>query len=312
VKRFLLQRLSFLALSVFGAFTIAFLVMRLIPGDPAQVMLGDYATKESIARLRETLGLERPVWMQYVSFVGRALQGDFGQSLVTQRPAFYEVFSVFAPTMQLAAAGALVSMLLGIPAGILAAARRNRPLDYVTTTLALSGMSMPVFWLGLLLLFLFSFTLGWTPTIGAGAEGGWLSTLHHLLLPALALGLSLGAMVTRMTRSAMLEVIRQDYIRTARAKGLTELFIIAKHALRNAALPILTIIGINFGIQLGGTILVETVFARPGMGSLLISSIYQRDYPQVQALVVVFATSIVLVNVAVDVLYAAFDPRVRA
>ena len=312
MKRFLLQRLSFLALSVFGAFTIAFLVMRLIPGDPAQVMLGDYATKESIARLRQTLGLERPVWMQYVSFVGRALQGDFGQSLVTQRPAFYEVFSVFAPTMQLAAAGALVSMLVGIPAGILAAARRNRPLDYVTTTLALSGMSMPVFWLGLLLLFLFSFTLGWTPTIGAGAEGGWLSTLHHLLLPALALGLSLGAMVTRMTRSAMLEVIRQDYIRTARAKGLTELFIIAKHALRNAALPILTIIGINFGIQLGGTILVETVFARPGMGSLLISSIYQRDYPQVQALVVVFATSIVLVNVAVDVLYAAFDPRVRA
>jgi len=312
VKRFLLQRLSFLALSVFGAFTIAFLVMRLIPGDPAQVMLGDYATKESIARLRETLGLERPVWMQYVSFVARALRGDFGQSLVTQRPAFYEVFSVFGPTMQLAAAGALVSMLLGIPAGILAAARRNRPLDYVTTTLALSGMSMPVFWLGLLLLFLFSFTLGWTPTIGAGAEGGWLSTLHHLLLPALALGLSLGAMVTRMTRSAMLEVIRQDYIRTARAKGLTELLIIAKHALRNAALPILTIIGINFGIQLGGTILVETVFARPGMGSLLISSIYQRDYPQVQALVVVFATSIVLVNVTVDVLYAAFDPRVRA
>ena len=284
MKRFLLQRLSFLALSVFGAFTIAFLVMRLIPGDPAQVMLGDYATKESIAQLRETLGLERPVWMQYVSFLSRALRGDFGQSLVTQRPAFYEVFAVFGPTMQLAAAGALVSMLFGIPAGILAAARRNRPLDYLTTTLALSGMSMPVFWLGLLLLFLFSF----------------------------ALGLSLGAMVTRMTRSAMLEVIRQDYIRTARAKGLTELLIIAKHALRNAALPILTIIGINFGIQLGGTILVETVFARPGMGSLLISSIYQRDYPQVQALVVVFATSIVLVNVVVDVLYAAFDPRVRA
>ncbi|MGZ3447646.1 MAG: ABC transporter permease, partial [Myxococcaceae bacterium] len=273
MKRFLLQRLSFLALSVFGAFTIAFLVMRLIPGDPAQVMLGDYATKESIARLRETLGLERPVWMQYVSFVSRAVRGDFGQSLVTQRPAFYEVFAVFVPTMQLAAAGALVSMFLGIPAGILAAARRNRPLDYLTTTLALSGMSMPVFWLGLLLLFLFSFTLGWTPTIGAGAEGGWLSTLHHILLPALALGLSLGAMVTRMTRSAMLEVIRQDYIRTARAKGLTELLIIAKHALRNAALPILTIIGINFGIQLGGTILVETVFARPGRGSLLISSI---------------------------------------
>ena len=239
MKRFLLQRLSFLGLSVAGAFTIAFLVMRLIPGDPAQVMLGDYATKESIARLREALGLDRSVAMQYVTFVGRALRGDFGQSLVTQRPAFFEVFAVFAPTMQLAVAGAVVSMLLGIPAGILAATRRNRPLDYVTMTLALGGMSMPVFWLGLLLLLLFSFTLGWTPTIGAGGDGGWLSTLHHLVLPALALGLSLGAMVTRMTRSAMLEVIRQDYIRTARAKGLREVLIIAKHALRNAALPIL-------------------------------------------------------------------------
>ncbi len=312
MRAFLLKRLSFLALSVLGAFTIAFLVMRLIPGDPAQVMLGDYATKESIARLRETLGLDRPLWLQYLTFVGRALRGDFGASLVTQRPAFYEVFAVFPPTIQLAAAGALVSMLVGVPTGVVAAVRRNRPLDYVTMTLALGGMSMPVFWLGLLLLLLFSFTLGWTPTVGAGAEGGWLSTLHHLVLPSVALGLSLGAMVTRMTRSAMLEVIRQDYIRTARAKGLRELRIVAKHALRNAALPILTILGLNFGIQLGGTILVETVFARPGMGSLLISSIYQRDYPQVQALVVVFATCIVLVNVLVDVLYATFDPRVRA
>ncbi|HMB33705.1 MAG TPA: ABC transporter permease [Methylomirabilota bacterium] len=311
MRAFLLTRLGFLIVSVFGAFTIAFLVMRLIPGDPAQVILGDYATKESIARLRETLGLDRPVWVQYVSFVGRALRGDFGVSLVTQRPAFFEVFSVFLPTIQLAAAGALVSMLIGVPAGVLAATRRNRPLDYVTMTLALGSMSMPVFWLGLLLLFVCSFTLGWTPTVGAGGDEGWLSMLHHLVLPALALGLSLGAMVTRMTRSAMLEVLRQDYMRTARAKGLRELLIIGKHGLRNAALPIVTILGINFGIQLGGTILIETVFARPGMGSLLISSIYQRDYPQVQALVMVFATSVVFVNLLVDLVYAVFDPRVR-
>ena len=219
MKRFLLQRLSFLALSVFGAFTIAFLVMRLIPGDPAQVMLGDYATKESIARLRETLGLERPVWMQYVSFVARALQGDFGQSLVTQRPAFYEVFSVFAPPCSSPPRVLSCRCSWVFPR---ASSPPRAAIDRSTTSpppLALSGMSMPVFWLGLLLLFLFSFTLGWTPTIGAGAEGGWLSTLHHLLLPALALGLSLGAMVTRMTRSAMLEVIRQDYIRTARPRG---------------------------------------------------------------------------------------------
>lgn len=310
MRAFLITRLSFLVLSVFGAFTIAFLVMRLIPGDPAQVILGDYATKESIARLRETLGLDRPVWVQYVTFVARALRGDFGASLVTQRPAFFEVFAVFLPTIQLAAAGALVSMLIGVPAGVLAATRRNRPLDYVTMILALGSMSMPVFWLGLLLLFVCSFTLGWTPSVGAGGDEGWLSTLHHLVLPALALGLSLGAMVTRMTRSAMLEVLRQDYMRTARAKGLRELLIIAKHGLRNAALPIVTILGINFGIQLGGTILIETVFARPGMGSLLISAIYQRDYPQVQALVVVFATSVVVVNVLVDLAYAVLDPRV--
>jgi ABC-type dipeptide/oligopeptide/nickel transport system permease component len=311
VKAFLLTRLTFLVLSVLGAFTIAFLVMRLIPGDPAQVILGDYATKESIARLRETLGVDRPVWVQYAAFVGRALRGDFGASLVTQRPAFFEVFAVFRPTIQLAAAGALVSMLIGVPAGVLAATRRNRPLDYLTMTLALGSMSMPVFWLGLLLLFVCSFTLGWTPTVGAGGDEGWLSTLHHLVLPALALGLSLGAMVTRMTRSAMLEVLRQDYLRTARAKGLRELLIIGKHGLRNAALPIVTILGINFGIQLGGTILIETVFARPGMGSLLISAIYQRDYPQVQALVVVFATSVIVVNLLVDLAYAVLDPRVR-
>jgi ABC-type dipeptide/oligopeptide/nickel transport system permease component len=303
--------LLLLAVSVLGAVTVAFLLMRLIPGDPAQVILGDYATKESIAVLRSQLGLDRPLYRQYLSFVTRALGGDFGNSLVTYRPAFFEVRSVFGYTIELAFAGTLVSMLVGVPAGVVAAVRRNRPLDYVTMILALGAMSMPVFWLSLLLLFVFSFLLGWTPTMGAGGDGGLGSRLWHLALPALALGLSMGAMVTRMTRSATLEVIRQDYVRTARAKGLREGLVIGKHALRNAALPILTILAINFGIQLGGTILVEAVFARPGMGSLLVSAIYQRDYPQVQAVVVVFATSILLVNMLVDLLYATVDPRVR-
>jgi peptide/nickel transport system permease protein len=285
--------------------------MRLIPGDPAQVMLGDYATKESLLQLRARLGLDRPLLVQYVGFISRALRGDFGTSLVTQRSAFDEVFAVFGHTMQLAAAGVFVSMLVGIPTGILAAAYRHRPADYLTMTLALTGMSMPVFWLGLLLLLVFSFLLGWTPSVGAG-DGGWASRLHHLLLPAITLGLSLGSMVTRMTRSAMLEVIRQDYIRTARAKGIRELFVVTKHALRNAALPIVTIVGVSFGVQLSGTVLVETVFARPGMGSLLISAIYQRDYPQVQALVAVFAASIIVVNIVVDLLYGVLDPRVHA
>jgi peptide/nickel transport system permease protein len=311
VRRFLLRRLLLLAVSVLGAVTVAFLLMRLIPGDPAQVILGDYATKESIAALRSQLGLDLPLYSQYLSFVTRALGGDFGNSLVTYRPAFFEVRSVFGYTIELALAGTVVSMLVGIPAGVVAAVRRNRPLDYVTMILALGGMSMPVFWLSLVLLFVFSFLLGWTPTMGAGGDGGLGSRLWHLVLPALALGLSMGAMVTRMTRSATLEVISQDYVRTARAKGLREGLVIGKHALRNAALPIVTILAINFGVQLGGTILVEAVFARPGMGSLLVSAIYQRDYPQVQAVVVVFATSILLVNMLVDLLYATVDPRVR-
>jgi ABC-type dipeptide/oligopeptide/nickel transport system permease component len=311
VRRFLVRRLLLLALSVLGAVTVAFLLMRLIPGDPAQVILGDYATKESIAALRSQLGLDRPLHQQYLSFVSRALGGDFGNSLVTFRPAFFEVRAVFGYTIELALAGTVVSMLVGVPAGVLAAVRRNRPTDYVTMILALGAMSMPVFWLSLLLLFVFSFLLGWTPATGAGGDGSLASQLRHLALPALALGLSMGAMVTRMTRSATLEVIRQDFVRTARAKGLREGVVIGKHALRNAALPILTILAINFGIQLGGTILVEAVFARPGMGSLLVSAIYQRDYPQVQAVVVVFAASILLVNMLVDLLYATVDPRVR-
>ena len=311
MRRFLVQRLALLVLSVAGAVTIAFLVMRLIPGDAAQFILGDYATQESLARLREQLGLTRPLHVQYLAFLGRALRGDFGSSLVTQRPAFDEVAAVFGHTMKLAAAGTLVSMAIGVPAGILAAVRRNRPLDYLTMVVALFGVSMPVFWLGLLLLLLFSFYLGWTPTVGVSLDGSWLSEIHHLVLPAVTLGLSIAAVVTRMTRSTMLEVIRQDYIRTARAKGLADTWVVAKHALRNAALPILTIVGINFGIQLGGTVLVEAVYARAGMGSLLISAIYQRDYPQVQATVVVFATSFILVNLLVDAAYLLADPRIR-
>lgn len=311
MRAFLLRRLGLLVVSVIGAVTVAFLLMRLIPGDPAQVILGDYATKESIAALRRQLGLDRPLHAQYWTFLTRAVTGDFGTSLVTFRPAFLEVRAVFGSTIELALAGTVVSMIIGVPAGIIAAVRRNRPADYVTMVLALGGMSMPVFWLGLLLLFVFSFLLGWAPATGAAPDGSLASRLSHVALPALALGLSMGAMVTRMTRSAILEVIRQDFVRTARAKGLAETLVVGKHALRNAALPILTILAINFGVQLGGTILIEAVFARPGMGSLLVSAIYQRDYPQVQAVVVVFATSVLVVNMLVDLLYAVLDPRIR-
>jgi peptide/nickel transport system permease protein len=311
VVTFIIKRLLLLIPTVIGVVSIAFLVMRLIPGDAAQFILGDYATKETLAQLREQLGLMKPIHVQYVRFLSRALVGDFGRSLVTQRPAFDEALAVFPYTIQLATAGTLLSMLIGVPIGILSALSRNTPVDFFAMTFALVGVSMPVFWLGLLLLLIFSLYLGWTPTVGAGQEGNVFNQLHHLALPALTLAISIAAMVTRMTRSTMLEVVSQDYIRTALAKGLREPWVIMKHALRNASLPIVTVVGINFGVQLGGTVLIETIFARPGLGNILISSIYQRDYPVVQATVVLFASSFILVNLLVDLLYVILDPRLK-
>jgi peptide/nickel transport system permease protein len=309
---FLIKRLLLLLPTVIGVVTIAFLVMRLIPGDAAQFILGDYATKEGLARLREQLGLTQPIPVQYFLFLSRALVGDFGRSLVTQRPAFDEALAVFPYTLQLAVAGTLLSMLIGVPIGIISALYRNTPVDFFAMTFALLGVSMPVFWKGLLFLLIFSFYLGWTPAVGVGEAGNIFSQLHHLALPAFTLGISIAALVARLTRSTMLEVVRQDYIRTARAKGLGEQWVIVKHALRNASLPIVTVMGINFGVQLGGTVLIETVFARPGLGNILISSIYQRDYPVVQATVVMFASSFILVNLLVDLLYFILDPRLKA
>jgi peptide/nickel transport system permease protein len=311
MAKFIIKRLLLLIPTVIGVVSIAFLVMRLIPGDAAQFILGDYATQETLAQLREQLGLTKPIHVQYLRFLMRALVGDFGRSLVTQRPAFDEALAVFPYTIQLATAGTLISMLIGVPIGILSALRRNTPVDFFAMSFALVGVSMPVFWLGLLLLLIFSLYLGWTPTVGAGQEGDMVNQLHHLALPALTLAISIAAMVTRMTRSTMLEVVSQDYIRTARAKGLGEPWVIMKHALRNASLPIVTVVGINFGVQLGGTVLIETVFARPGLGNILISSIYQRDYPVVQATVVLFASSFILVNLLVDLLYVILDPRLK-
>jgi peptide/nickel transport system permease protein len=311
VVQFIIKRLLLLIPTVIGVVTIAFLVMRLIPGDAAQFILGDYATKETLAQLREQLGLTKPMHVQYLLFLSRAFVGDFGRSLVTQRPAFDEALSVFPYTIQLAAAGTLISMLIGVPTGIIAAIRRNTPVDFLAMTFVLAGVSMPVFWQGLLFLLIFSLYLGWTPSIGVGEEGNVFSQLHHLALPALTLGISIAAMVARLTRSTMLEVVGQDYIRTARAKGLGEHWVIVKHALRNASLPIVTVVGINFGVQLGGAVLIETVFARPGLGNTLISSIYQRDYPMLQATVVMFASSFILVNLLVDLLYFMLDPRLK-
>jgi len=304
LSRYLLKRLLLAVPVLLGVSIVVFTMIRLIPGDPALLMAGQAATEEVVRQIRQSLGLDRPIVVQYAYFIRNIARGDLGRSLFNGAAVTEELGQRFPRTARLALAAILVALLIGVPAGILSATRHLSWVDTFFMVLALAGVSMPVFWLGLNLILIFAVRLQWLPAIGH-------ETWKHLILPAFTLGAASAAIIARMTRSAMLEVIRQDYIRTARAKGLRELFVVTKHALRNAALPILTIVGVSFGVQLSGTVLVETVFARPGMGSLLISAIYQRDYPQVQALVAVFAASIIVVNIVVDLLYGVLDPRIR-
>ncbi|GGM97594.1 peptide ABC transporter permease [Thermus composti] len=331
---YLFRRLLGLVPVLFGITLLVFLFLQLIPGDPAQAILGERGTPEQLAALREKLGLNRPLYVQYLTFVRNVLTGDLGTSAVSTIPVAEELKRRWPATFELALAATLVAVVLGIPVGILAAVRKNSLLDTLSMSLSLLGVSMPVFWLGLLLVYLFAVNLHWLPT------GGRLSTdlaidfkpltgflildglltlnfqvfwdaLRHLLLPALTLGTIPLAILTRITRSAMLEVLSQDYVRTARAKGLAERQVIFKHALKNALLPVITIIGLQFGTLLGGAILTETIFSWPGIGSYIYEGILNRDYPVVQAGVLVVATAFVLVNLLVDLSYALLDPRIQ-
>ncbi|WP_337845719.1 ABC transporter permease [Thermus sp.] len=317
-----------------GITLLVFLFLQLIPGDPAQAILGERGTPEQLEALREKLGLNRPLYVQYLTFLKSVLTGDLGTSTVSTIPVADELKRRWPATFELALAATLVAVALGIPVGILAAVRKNSLLDTLSMSLSLVGVSMPVFWLGLLLVYLFAVNLHWLPT------GGRLSTdlaidyrpltgfllldsllalrgdvlwdaLRHLLLPALTLGTIPLAILTRITRSAMLEVLSQDYVRTARAKGLAERQVILKHALKNALLPVVTIVGLQFGTLLGGAILTETIFSWPGIGSYIYEGILNRDYPVVQAGVLVVALAFVLVNLLVDLSYALLDPRIQ-
>lgn len=319
---------------LFGITLLVFLFLQLIPGDPAQAILGERGTPEQLAALREKLGLNKPLYVQYLTFVKNILTGDLGTSAVSTIPVAEELKRRWPATFELALAATLVAVVFGIPVGILAAVRKNSLLDTLSMSLSLVGVSMPVFWLGLLLVYLFAVNLHWLPT------GGRLSTdlaidfrpitgflvldgmlalkpevlmdaLRHLILPALTLGTIPLAILTRITRSAMLEVLSQDYVRTARAKGLAERQVILKHALKNALLPVVTLVGLQFGTLLGGAILTETIFSWPGIGSYIYEGILNRDYPVVQAGVLVVATVFVLVNLLVDLSYALLDPRIQ-
>ncbi len=301
---FLLSRALSLLTVVFGVITLVFFLLHIVPGDPVQVMLGESATLADQAQLREKLGLNQPLLQQWLSYLIQLRQGDLGHSLHSQEPIRDILWQRLPATLELAIAGLLIAVLIAIPLGSLAALRQNTVYDQGAMIFSLLGVSIPHFWMGPLLIVVFSLNLGWFPV--SGREGGL-----SLVLPALTLGTALAAILARMVRATLLEILHEDYIRTARAKGLNETTIILYHALRNAALPIITILGLQLGTLLGGAVITETVFAWPGIGQLTIESIQQRDYPVVQACVLLISLSYVLVNTLTDLLYAWLDPRVR-
>jgi len=301
---YLVRRLLLAVPVVLGVATLVFLLIHLIPGDPVEIMLGESALPADRDALREALGLDRPILEQYGSFLWGLCRGDLGDSLQQRRPVTTLIREHYPATLELTLAAMLISLLIALPAGILSGIRQYSVWDHSTMFLALLGVSMPNFWLGPLLIWVFSIQLGWFPVSGKGG-------LAHLLLPALTLGASMAAIVARMTRSSVLEVLREDYVMTARAKGLSEARIILKHVLRNALLPVLTVVGLQFGALLAGSIITETIFSWPGLGTLMVKAIQTRDYPVVQGCVLVISMSYVLVNLLTDLLYGVIDPRIR-
>jgi ABC-type dipeptide/oligopeptide/nickel transport system permease component len=301
---YLIRRLILFVPTIWVALTLVFVIFRLVPGDPARLMAGDAATEEAIEALRVEMGLDRSIFAQYVSYVGDLLQGDLGRSRVYQQNALEPLMERLPNTLLLAAAAMGIALAVGVTAGVISALRPGSWLDHASMFTAVIGVSMPSFWLGLMLIILFSVRLEWLPVAGYNER-------LAIVLPALTLAANQMAVLARMTRSTMLGVMSQDYIRTARAKGLRERIVVVMHALRNAMIPTMTVAGMQLGYLLGGSLVVEAVFAWPGLGRLMMDSIQQRDYPLIQAIVLVFAVLMLAVNLLVDVLYVVVDPRVR-
>lgn len=332
--KYIARRLLNLIPVLLGITLLVFAFLHLIPGDPALVMAGERATPEQVAALKEQLGLNQPLPIQYLVFLSNLLRLNFGTSIISGVPIAEEIRTRWPATFELSVAAMLLATIIGIPAGVLAAVRKNSAVDNLTMSGSLLGVSLPVYWLGLLLVYLFAVNLQWLPPSGRisidaglnfkpitgfyvldsllqGDFRAFKDVLAHLILPAITLGTIPLAILARITRSAMLEVLSQDYIRTARAKGLLERWVILKHALKNALLPVVTIIGLQFGTLLGGAILTETIFSWPGIGSWIYEGILARDYPVVQGGVVFVAIAFVLINLLVDLSYAFFDPRIQ-
>jgi len=304
VIRFLIRRLLLTIPVLIGVATLVFSLIHLVPGDPVQAMLGESASPQDVAQLRTKLGLDRPLYEQYVTFAAGVVRGDLGVSLRTNQPVTTVIFERMPATMELAVAAMLVAIVFAIPLGIIAAVRKDTRIDHAATTLALVGISMPTFWLGPLLAIIFSVWLGWFPVSGRG-------TLANLVLPAITLGAPLAAILARMTRASVLEELRELYVLAARARGVSEARAVLAHAFRNSLIPIVTVIGLQFGAVLTGAVITEIIFAWPGVGRLLVQSISARDYPAVQGCILLIALTYVSMNLFIDVLYGFLDPRIR-
>jgi len=301
---YLIKRLLSTIPVLIGISLLLFFMLRLLPGDPAQVLAGQMASPQEIENIRRQLGLDRPIYEQYANYLSRLVRFDLGRSARTQNPVTEEIWARLPNTLLLAVVAISLACLFGIPAGIISAVRPYSWIDYLVTTSALFGMSMPVFWLGLMLVVLFSVILKWLP---AGGTGSW----QHVILPSFTLAAFVVAFIARMTRSTMLETLSQDFTTTARSKGLQERVVVIKHALKNAMIPIITVVGLQFGLLLGGAVLTETVFAWPGLGRLIVDSILARDYPVIQGTILIFGLLYIMVNLVVDLIYALVDPRIR-
>jgi ABC-type dipeptide/oligopeptide/nickel transport system permease component len=302
--QYIFKRLTMLIPVLLGVTVVSFSLLQIVPGDPAVLLAGEDANPEFIEAVRREYGFDQPVYIQYFRFISHAVRGDFGISIRNREPVVNLLMQRFAFTVQLSFLSIIIAAFIGLIAGVISATRQYSIFDNLSMMGALFGISMPIFWLGLLLMLIFSVNLRWFP---AGGSGG----LKYLILPAIALGAASAAVIARMTRASMLEVIRQDYIRTARANGLREWVVIYKHALKNAMIPVITVFGLEFGYMLGGAVLTETVFSLPGVGRLMVEGIFQRDYAVVQSAMLLVASTFVLVNLLTDIAYALFDPKIR-
>ena len=312
LKRYVAKRVAHAAVVIYIVATVVFFAVRAIPGDPARVLLGGDANADAIAALREDMGLNQPLYVQYFRWLWDIVRGDFGQSVFNDQPVLDMLLGVAEPTASIAALGMVIAILIALPAGIVSSVKRYQWEDYAATAVSFVGISMPGFWIGIVLLLVFSARLGLVPAFGyVSISEGIVPWFKHIILPAIAVGLPYGGILMRMTRSSMMDVLNEDYMRTARAKGLSNRLVLFKHGLQNALIPIITIAGILLGVLLGGVVAVEVVFGIQGLGRLLIASIERRDFPVIQGAVIIISFIFVAMNLLVDILYTSINPRIK-